>query len=483
MNLNGLQITKGNWHEGLTQSNHLYSLYLAEPQLASSIVTRVYNMMSDYSTPLSFLTGGMGRAKELTSHDFRWPLMGDSEKAIAIVEDAATTNGHSTLGVAGSIFKLKLAERWFRKSDVLAFDDRAYTARVMEEPYMDGTDWVYSLQYITTDVSAYVPADVALAGKEVSKDYSLVERDMSVDAGDTHYATPFMMENTLSTIRKKYQVSGAVQSQVLTISLMDPKSGKLSNTWIKYAEWEYMCQFQREMERMLWYGKYNKKADGTVDLKGSTGNPIFTGAGVREQMAPANKRYYTNLTEKIIRDFMSDLVYNVAPEGSRDFVAFTGYYGFDAFDKAMKDAAGQFTLVDSKFVTGSGNELTLGGQFKTYMGLNGTKITLKHLPLYDNTVINRQLHPVTGRPAESYRFTVLDFGINGGESNVQKVYMKDRELVQWYVPGSCDPFGMKKNAMSASAVDGYEYHSLSESGIMLKNPTACGELILDVDNI
>jgi hypothetical protein len=161
---------------------------------------------------------------------------------------------------------------------------------------------------------------------------------------------------------------------------------------------------------------------------------VFEGAGIREQIAPANQRYYTELTENIVRDFLIDLSYNVTPESDRHFVAFTGEYGFAEFDKAMRNSASQYTLVDSVFVTGKGQDLKLGGQFKTYEGLNGTKITLKHLPLYDNTVRNRQLHWKTGRPIESYRFTILDFGTQGGESNIQKVYKKDSDMIMCLMP-------------------------------------------------
>ena len=177
---------------------------------------------------------------------------------------------------------------------------------------------------------------------------------------------------------------------------------------------------------------------------------------------------------------MIDLSYNVTPESTREFICFTGEFGFDEFDKAMRAAAAQYTLIDSTFITGSGQELGLGGQFKTYEGLNGTKITLKHLPLYDNQVTNRQAHFKTNRPIESYRFTILDFGIHGGESNIVKCYKKDSEMVLWHTAGSVDPYGntsKSTSTMRSNNEDGYAVHMLSECAMMIKNPLACGELI------
>ena len=197
-----------------------------------------------------------------------------------------------------------------------------------------------------------------------------------------------------------------------------------------------------------------------------------------------NKKYFTTLTEQVIRDFMDDLAMNGTEDGPRNYVALCGRQFMNLFDQAMKASAANFTLVDSKFITGSGQELKLGGQFVTYTGLNGDTITLKECPLYNSTVRSRQLHPQTGKPVESYKATFLNFKMGtNGESNVMKVYHKGREMASTYIEGLCSPHGMKKNSTSSSPVDGYEFHVLSECGIMLKDPTDAGQLLLDVDSI
>jgi hypothetical protein len=316
-------------------------------------------------------------------------------------------------------------------------------------------------------------------GREFSKEYTTVPEFST--GGNTTFSTPFKMRNHLTTLRKSYTVTRSAATDVLIIQLSDPDNpGKTSTLWTKFAEWEAMAQWYREMERYYWYSTYSSDATGVTDMRGNNGLPVFEGAGIRQQIAPANKRTYTELTEDIIREFLIDLSYNVTPEGTREFVAFTGEFGFAEFDRAMRDSASQFTLVDSVFVTGKGQNLALGGQFKTYAGLNGTKITLKHLPLYDHVVSQRELHYRTGRPIESYRFTILDFGIHGGESNIQKVYKKDSDMIMWHEAGSIDPYGDPAKSIStmrSSNLDGYSVHMLSECGIMIRNPLACGELI------
>ena len=103
--------------------------------------------------------------------------------------------------------------------------------------------------------------------------------------------------------------------------------------------------------------------------------------------------------------------------------------------------------------------------------MNGDRITLKECPLYNDTVHHRLRNPQTGKPAESYKATFLNFKLNrNGESNIQKVYHKGREMASTYIEGLSSPFGMKKNGTASSPVDGYEFHVLSECGIMVQDP-------------
>ena len=482
MTISDLQISTGQWHSGLTQASHLSNFFLTEPTIASQIVTRVYNKYNGFQNALSFLTTGLGRTQEVDNIVYRWPLMGDSEKAILVTGNFS--DGGSTPGIAFTTFRVKMAEKWFALGDVILPDNPDYAARVMEEPYQSGSDFVYTLQLVTTDATLYMPSALITAGSQFSKEYNIVEHDYSRTSGETHYATPFWMQNYLTTFRKQYSVTGAAMNKVLVISLLDPKSGKSANTWVRYAEWEFWKQWMDEIERALVYGKSNVASNGITNMKGASGNVIYSGAGLEQQIAPANKRFYTSLTEKAIRDFMDDLSFNGTEKGPREFVAICGRQFMNLFDIAMKNSASRFTLVDTKFITGSGQELTLGGQFTTYVGLNGDKITLKECPLYNEVVRNRQLHPQTGKPAESYKATFFNFKLNGnGESNIVKTYHKGREMSTTYIEGLASPFGMKKGSTSSSPVDGYDFIALSECGVMLKDPTNAGQFVLDVSNI
>ena len=244
-----------------------------------------------------------------------------------------------------------------------------------------------------------------------------------------------------------------------------------------------MREWYKRCERFGVYAKSNVNKDGSCNLKGSNGRPVFIGAGLLEQIAPSNRRFYTKLTAELLEDFLADLSYNVLGTNERKFIALTGEMGMREFDRVLKEKVAQMNLMDTIFVTGSGDNLTFGGQFKTYKMTNGIELTLKWFPLYDDTTYNRMLHPITLKPLESYRITFLDLGRRDGESNLVKVVRKDREFVNWCVAGAVTPAGYahSNSEVRSNAKDGYSVNFLGEMGWFLRDPRACGELICDAE--
>ncbi len=468
-----LQVSRGRWHSGLTESNHLAYAFLSEPAILSETLSYVFGRM--YKNPLELLTNGLGKTKVLGNREYDWYMMGDHEKSIPVVENFG--DGGLTPGIGGTSFRVRFPEKYFAMRDILISDSKTQV-RVMEEPYQDGTDWVYVLRLTTSDASKFIsPADLA-PGAEFSKEFTAVSE--FEEGGNTTYATPFKLRNHMSTLRKAYAVTREAATDVMILRMPDPANpSKTTELWTKFQEWTAMSQWYMEKERALMYNRYNADAVGTVSLQGTDGRPVYLGAGIEQQIEAGEVREYTVLTENIIREFLMDLSYNRKDSGERKFVALTGEYGMDAFDRAMKSSMQSYNIIDTKFITGSGRELGFGGQFKTYRGLNGTELTLMHYPMYDDTVRNRRLHPTTGRPLESYKFTVLDISNIGGQPNICKVTKKDSQDLMWHVAGSISPYGPAKamSTMRSNAKDGYSVHFLTEEGVQILNPTSCGQLI------
>ena len=211
---------------------------------------------------------------------------------------------------------------------------------------------------------------------------------------------------------------------------------------------------------------------------------VAISAGLFEQISPANVRYYTTLTCELFEDFLFDLCYNLLGTNERKFMALTGEMGIREFDRILKEKVASFQMIDTHFITGSGQDLTLGGQFTTYKMTNGIELTVKRCAIFDNMEMFRKLHPLTGKPLMSYTFLFIDLGQRDGQANIVKVCRKGREFVQWCTAGSVTPAGYANNinTVRSNSRDGYQVHFLGEEGIMLRNPLSCGILYCDADD-
>jgi hypothetical protein len=483
--LNSLQLYRSKWFSDLVDENMLSNALVTKPHEVSPVISYIFGRF-DQGNIIDFITNGMGKTMTIENRQYEWNVMIEHDKAVTIRDakaGGAAITSTSTPGLNGQTIQLWLEDKWFGPGAILAFDDREYQVRVVGDPYQDGMDWVYTVVMADGQKDSYVHPDYLAIGKQVSREGSAYE-EYSEEADIVNYQTPFKLRNHLTTMRLTYDITGDAYSSVMIVAFRDPKTKKQTLYWSVYQEWVAMRQWFERIDRQTMYSKFNANPDGTVSLRGTNGRPVYIGAGLLQQIAPANRKTYTTLTLDLLDTFMFDLSYNILGQGERKFLALTGEMGMKEFDRVLREKASGYTLIDTKFVSGGGQELELGGQFVTYRGLNGVEMTLKHFPIYDNPVYNRKLHPVSGKPLESYRMTFIDFGMRDGESNIVKVVRKDREFVMWHVAGSVAPGSGHAKSIStlrANAKDGYSVNFLSEQGIMLKDPTTSGELVCDAE--
>ena len=483
--LNSLQLYKTKWFSDLVDENMLANALLTKPHEVSTVLSYIFGRF-DQGNIIDFITNGMGKTLTIENREYEWNVMIEHDKAVTIrsaQESGAAVTSTDVPGLNQQPIQLWLEEKWFGPGAILEFDDKDFQVRVVGEPYQDGNQFVYTVVVADGQPASYIPPSLLAAGKQVSRTGSAYE-EYSDEADIVNYQSPFKLRNHLTTMRMTYDITGDAYSSVMVIAIRDPKTKKSTFYWSAYQEWVALRQWYERIDRMCMYSKFNAKTDGSVSLVGTNGRPVYIGAGLLEQIAPANRKPYTTLTLELLDTFLSDLSYNILGQGERKFMALTGEMGMREFDRVLMAKASSYTLLDTHFVSGSGQELSLGGQFTTYKGLNGIEMTLKHFPVYDNPVFNRKLHPISGKPLESYRMTFIDYGMRDGESNIRKVVRKDREMVMWHVAGAVAPgVGHAKSitTMRANAKDGYQVNFLSEQGIMLSDPTTSGELYCDAE--
>ena len=468
---------------GMTESNHLSQFWLSEPEKMDGILAYAFGTKNE--NVLSMLTGGLGNTKFIGNRQYQWDLHGQSDRRLMLSRNHV--GGGVTPGISGSVFKIYFDEKFFYNTDVLV-SAHGVQVRVMDEPYLDGvTDWVYTVQLVNASIDFIDPTEVDLGGS-FSKDYSIVG-EFSDKGGGTNFSAPMKLQNQLTTLRKQYACTRSAATDVMVMTLF-ADDGQETKMWTKLQEWNFISQWYKEMDKSFIYSEYNSDAQGYTNLKDQNGRPIYTGAGIRQQISPANVRYYSRLTYQILDDFLSDLSRTAKVwGGDTNFVALTGQMGMREFDRAIKEynTGNNITVTDSgTFIKGNGSDLVSLGHFKKVEFMNGISLTVKQFDPYDDLVRNGgNLHPVSKWPIESYRFTILDFGTTANRKpNIRKVAKKDSDNAIWYVAGSTTPFGevaKSMNVMRSSTVDGYEVHRLAEVGIQMENPLSAGELIFNYE--
>jgi hypothetical protein len=386
---------------GMTESDHLSQAYLTEPERMDAVLAYAFGTQNE--TVLSMLTGGIGNTRFITNREYTWDLHGQTERAVVIT---GAVNPGSNPGLNASAFRFKMEEGIFQVSDNLVSDDG--TMLRVSNRVSNGIDYIYTAVLTDPDPKKFIDAAQISVGSRMSKDFSTVE-EFSDKGGGTDFVAPMTLKNQLTTLRKHYAVSRSAATDVMVIELFS-EDGQSTKMWTKLAEWTALAQWYKEIDRSFIYTIYNKDPQGVVRLQGKNQRPVYHGAGVRQQISPANRLYYTKLTYDVIDEFLLDLSYNASRwGGDYNFVALTGKMGIREFNRAVLERQKELgiTVTNSgTFITGTGDSLTLTGHFKSVEFLNGVSLTVKEFSPYDDKVRNRTLHPTTKKPIESYRFTI-----------------------------------------------------------------------------
>ena len=278
--LNNLQLYRGRRFSDLVDENMISNALLTRPHEVSGLLSLVFGTKDDgVSTAIDLITGGLGKTMIIDNREFEWSVMIDSDHAVNIrwakTNNAeVTTSNYNTVtpGINGTPIYLALEERWFGPGAILSFDDYKFQVRVSGVPYQDGSAWVYECYVVDSSNAAYIPGEFLLPGRQVSRMGSAYE-EYSDEADIINYQTPFKMRNQLQTLRLSYDITGDAYSTVLAIALKDPESGKTSYLWSDYQYWIALREWKKREEKELLFGKSNRQADGTYNLKGTNGRP------------------------------------------------------------------------------------------------------------------------------------------------------------------------------------------------------------------
>lgn len=491
--ISALQIVEPKYWSNLTRETHLGWLGMLEPEVISPVMKRLYelNVGSDNivalidKLPVEWISDDVA---------YRWALHGSDERSIPLVK-ATTDAAGSTLvtdavrpGYARGTFYMWFPERYFEAtSHIVGEKPEVYQLRVISDPVQVGNLWRYEVQLFTGDDTLWVPASNLAGGTLWSELFGLVEQELSIRGNTVHHASPYMMENVTSMIRKNYTVPGNMiskgKNKPLAFAFID-QNGKVQTRWIDKLGWDFYVQFERDKARLLLYGKSNKLSDGTYGHTGESGNTIRAGFGLYDQLEYGNILTYSTFSLEMLTDFLMDMSYGKIPEDRREFVVSTGEYGAYQFHKDAVNKANSITYLNTNVnIRTEGGKLVLDeGQFLSYVGVNGIKIRLTIDPMKDGYP-NTMRHP-NGGLASSYIYDIFDIGTTNGDPNIARVSVKDEEEFFGYIPGLRDPFSpynkRTEPRLIASSVDGYSVYKGFIGGIKVTNPKKTARVIPSV---
>ena len=492
MAISKLQIVEPKYWSNLTREAHLGWLGMLEPQYISKQIDRLYEVNYGADNLVSFIEQFPVFYVDRDG-PYRWMVQGTDERNIPLVK-ASVLLSYTALaatdrpGIGRTYFYMWFAERYFEATSVIVGErPEDYALRVIEDPIQDGSNWRYTVQLVTGDDTLFVPITELANGTRWSEDYGLVEQELSVRGNSVHHTSPYILENTLSMIRKNYDVPGnmiaAGKNQPLAYAFVD-QNGKTQTRWIDKLGWDFMTQFRRDKGRLLLYGKSNRLADGTYGNKGETGNTIRAGFGLYEQMEGGNVMYFNTFSLDGLTDFALDVTVGKFKEDSRKFVLSTGERGAYEFHKAASNKASGLVWLrsDHNFAKmGDGKMALEEGQLMRYVSVNGIEFNILIDPMKDDPIRNKVMHP-NGGLASSYCYDIFDFGTTNGAQNIQRVCVKgEPEEYFRYIAGMRDPFspgGVGINPVAISSPkDGYSVFKMFMGGMLLRNPLKTARLI------
>ena len=467
---------------GFTDQNSLVNALLTRPDQLDPVLTHLMGR-KDKQFPLSFLSEGYEGSIGVQDVQYTYDVINKLDKAITVI--STTYGALDTPGINHTHFYITFKTNW-AKVDHIIESAGDVQARVVSRPVQVGNHYKYELQMMYDGrfpfcpVSELVPGTLwaMVGGAPVSESLSM--------GNESNFVAPGKMKNQLSFLRKSWRLGGNVSNR--TVECQFRTGSKTTNLWVAFEQWQFMLQWKQCIEEHLWYSRYNRRPDGVVPVKDpKTGLPIPTCAGVLDQIP--NNDTYSKLTARKIKGLVRDVMFGASDTEMMDVRLFTGTGGAEEFDEAMKDEARQLgfnQVQSSKFIGGSGSNLTLGGYFTKYTHKDGHVITVQHLPLLDlgSRAMKAPKHPKTQLPMTSYEMYFIDMSTYDGKKNVQMYHQKGRAMRTGLLQGMADtPYrftGNKGVYALGTEQDASHIHFMCSKSINIRRNTHCFTLRCDL---
>ena len=472
-----LVVREGKEFTGLVTEGIFGMMYQNAPQYLNQVSTALFER-NNYMTVYSYIKKHFPTIYLKTDDEWRWRLHGHAEKNLPLVKCSLTSGGAQSsatdfVGANGTEFYLSFTEPYFSgNSQIVGERNEMYPILIIGEPQAIGGYYEYKCRLNSSDNNLFIPYDEVVAGKRFSEEFAPVERTLSRKGSRAHYNSAFEMRNVFTQIRKEAQYPGNMKDKVAAFEWIE--DGKRFKSWLPYASYMLLQQWEADKARMFMYSTYNGNANGEFNVLGSGGNIIQMGAGLREQVKYGNYQTYNTFDIEAFSEILLDLSTDKLGMANRKFVVATGEWGMYDFSKSLENYTTLYTPSrdDSRIYTAGGNTMGYKGQFLEFKGPNGIEITIIHDALKDAKVRNKIMDPSGKGTLESRTMDILNLSTSDGKANIQCVEVEGGGDIRGFIPGLRHPYASDgSNKQMASPVDGWEEYLMFIGGAQVTDST------------
>ena len=413
---------------------------------------------------------------------WKYKIMGRIQASVEILGIAAVGTPTAGSSTTGGYFSLTLKSNVIKPGMNVSFYN-GKMARVMSMPSPSN---VYNFQCYPGDTFDWATWIAPQLGTKTCFGGFTTYGERSLRGyGQVFYPDHFI--NHMTTQRKGITISGDANATVIWYEYKDQKG------WDYEQNMQTRAQFLLEDESQKWFGKSTMK-DSLGNLLETpsmfdqeTGEPIYAGDGLVEQIRGANDMDASGVTGDATYDDFSDMITTVKKKsnvmGAKVYYCVTGSDGMqNASDVIAKFAKDQFQMtmnIDKESMNAIGGiDVPVGYNFRK-LNVAGNQICFVEHPMLDN----EQKFPkrrADGKLVSSTTYYMIDATMD--ETGRRNIEIKakgrggiNRNMVYYYNNG------MTGEGQANSSVDAKDMQILKQNMLVIYNTKSCG-IISPADN-